>query len=80
MMVMKTENILCKIVSIFPSASSILQTVLAKNVKLLIAVDYKHINKLYNFLLVLKITGTVQAKVFEVVSNNFQVLEVEILN
>lgn len=79
-MMMKTENILCKMLSIFPS-DSILQTILAENViKLLIAVGYKYINKFYNFLLVLEITGTVQAQRSEVMSNNFQVLEVEILN
>lgn len=54
--------------------------ILAKNVKLLIAVGYKYINKFYNFLLVLNITGTVQAQRFEVTSNNFQVLDIEILN
>lgn len=42
---MKVENILCKILSIFPSDGSIVQTILAKNVKLFIAVGYKYINK-----------------------------------
>lgn len=48
--------------------------------KLLTVVGYKYINKFYNFLLVLNITGTVQAQRFEVMSNDFQVLEVEILD